>query len=232
MEEVSTISFFRFEGLSAKAWAFKMMGLGPRQLRAIPGQTFFKMFGTGRGIGFDPLPDWGVYALLQVWENEAQADAFLANSPFIAKYRKRSSAIWTIYMRNIDVKGRWSGGVPFKESQKIDPDNPIIIAITRATLRLGAVLPFWRFVPKTLAPLRNNPGLIYSKGVGERPFVQMVTFSIWKSRASLKQFAFESHGHAKAIENSNIHSWFKESLFSHFQPYRTEGSWQDVTLNL
>ncbi len=32
--------------------------------------------GSGKGQGFNPLPDWSRYCLLQIWENEQQVDRF------------------------------------------------------------------------------------------------------------------------------------------------------------
>jgi hypothetical protein len=41
--------------------------------------------------------------------------------------------------------------------------------------------------------LRWNEGLIYTKGVGEVPIIQMATFSLWKDFESVKQFAHKAN---------------------------------------
>jgi len=83
-------------------------------------------------------------------------------------------------------------------------------------------------VPTSQKPLQNNKGLIYTKGIGEVPFLQMATFSIWKDKESLMQFAYGSKEHAKAIAETKRLDWYKEELFSRFQPYKSLGTWRDI----
>ena len=64
--------------------------------------------------------------------------------------------------------------------------------------------------------LTNNPDLIYTKGVGEVPFVQMATFSIWKNLEAVKQFAYKSKEHATAVKMTRELKWYKEELFARF----------------
>jgi hypothetical protein len=52
MQQVITLTFFSFK--TNKTWAFKQMGVAPRQLKKISGLQFFKFLGTGGGEGFSP----------------------------------------------------------------------------------------------------------------------------------------------------------------------------------
>ncbi|MCB0703836.1 MAG: hypothetical protein KDC34_00940 [Saprospiraceae bacterium] len=226
MDQVTTISFFRFNSLSAKFWAFKMMRDSPGQLEKVAGLSFFKLMGSGRDKGFNPLPDWGVYCLLQVWDTENDAIAFFKEAPLIQQYRTKAQEVWTIYMRNIISKGLWSGQTPFHESENLDPDIPQLAVITRATIKLSHLIRFWRQVPASQRALSGNEGLLYTKGVGEVPIIQMATFSLWRNEDALKLFAYESRAHQKAIRMTRETGWYKEELFSRFQPYRMEGQWE------
>jgi hypothetical protein len=85
---------------------------------------------------------------------------------------------------------------------------------------------FWNYVPTSQKPLENNAGLIYTKGIGEVPFLQMATFSIWKNKDSLMQFAYGSKEHAAAIAKTKDLDWYSEELFSRFQPYKSIGFWK------
>ena len=96
--QITTITFFKYQGLLHKIWAFGMMQFAHGYLQSVSGQQFYKLMGSGKGMGFNPLPDWSVYALLQVWENEETADAFFANAKLMQKYQKRLSSLITVIL--------------------------------------------------------------------------------------------------------------------------------------
>ena len=183
--------------------------------------------GSGKK-GFNPLPDWSVYALIQVWQNESAPNDFFSNSKLMHRYRTKAFEIYTLYMRNIKSKGEWSGNNPFVLSDNLDTTNPYIAVITRATIKKRLLFKFWSYVPTSQKPLLENDDLIYTKGIGEVPFLQMATFSLWKSKEGLMDFAYKSNEHRKAISDTRTIQWYKEELFSRFQPYKSEGSWSDI----
>jgi hypothetical protein len=208
----------------AKLWAFWMMSFAHKPLSNIPGLQFYKLLGSGKD-GFNPLPDWSVYGLLQIWDTEKEAQAFFSSSKLVKKYQKKSVEQWTIYMKCATAKGEWSGRNPFGKSSTLDDDNPFISVITRATIKPRMLFKFWKYVPTSQQPLLGNEGLIYTKGIGEVPFLQMATFSIWRNKTSLLDFAYNSKEHQKAIQMTRQLDWYKEELFSRFQPYRSIGNW-------
>jgi heme-degrading monooxygenase HmoA len=232
VSSIATITFFRFRGIRNQFWGFTQMQFAHKALGALRGQTFYRLMGSGRGEGFNPWPDWSAYALLQVWENEKAADDFFSSSEIIGQYRQHTTQIWTVYMRPIMARGEWSGSNPFTPSAELDPDNPYIAAITRATIRWNKLIPFWRYVPTSQKSLAGNSGLLFTKGIGEAPIIQMATFSIWKNLDSLNEFAYRSREHIGAIQRTRDIRWYREELFSRFQPYRTEGTWDGIELKL
>jgi len=157
------------------------------------------------------------------WESEAVAEDFIKNSALFAAYRRRTAKVWTIYMKNILARGAWSGRNPFEPHTDLDKNFANIAVITRATIRLSKLRKFWKYVPTSSLPLAGNKGLIYTKGIGEVPVLQMATFSLWKNEQSLKDFAYNSPEHHRAIQKTRELNWYKEELFSRFQPYREEG---------
>ncbi|MEM9823980.1 MAG: DUF3291 domain-containing protein [Bacteroidota bacterium] len=228
MEQITTITFFKYSGLWNKVWAFNMMQFAHAQLAKAKGQVFYKLMGSGKGSGFNPRPDWSIYSLLQVWEDEASALAFLEQSDLMEAYKKHTQEHWTLFLKNIKAHGLWSGGNPFEVSQDLDSENPHLAIITRATIKTRKLLTFWNYVPTSERPIANNPGLIYTKGIGEVPVIQMATFSLWKNWESVKQFAYESAEHQEAIRKTRKLDWYKEELFARFQPYRSVGTWENV----
>ncbi|MBS9462650.1 DUF3291 domain-containing protein [Flagellimonas sp. 389] len=224
MGQVTTITIFKYPSFGAKFWAFLMMQFAHSHLKKVDGLQFYKLWGSGKE-GFNPLPDWSTYALLQIWENEDCASHFFETSSLMEKYRSRSKEHWCLYLKNLISRGEWSGSNPFKKSKEIDENNPFVVAITRATIKTKLLYTFWKYVPVSQEQLLTNEGLIYTKGFGEVPIKQMATFSVWKSKAALDSFAYQSRTHVKAIGHTRELKWYKEELFSRFQPYRSIGTW-------
>lgn len=231
MASITTLTFFRFSSRKSKLWAFGQMQFAHISIVKSPGLIFYKLMGSGRDIGFSLFPDWGVYALLGVWENEKAANDFFNYSPIYKQYQKRSLEQWTVFMKPIQTKGLWSGGNPFIPSSELDSNNPLIAVITRATIKPNKLLKFWRFVPTSQRPIeRGCPGLIYTKGVGEAPIVQMATFSLWQNLESLKNYAYNSIEHREAIKRTQQIDWYKEEMFTRFQPFKTTGTLEGIDL--
>ncbi len=228
--QITTMTLFRFNNLSDKWWAFKMMRLALPPLKKVKGCTFFKVLGSGAGQGFSILPDLSTYALLQVWEHEDLANDFFKSPGIFKTYINRSQEYWITYAKNISGRGTWSGKAPFQHSDSIDPKNKSLFVITRATVRLRSLLSFWSLVPMSQKSYKNNTGLLFTKGVGEVPIVEMATYSLWKSEADLLKFSKDQHGHGKSSKKALRKNWFKESLFSRFQPYKVKGTWGNVDL--
>ena len=223
-KQITTLSFFKFSSLSDKLWGFKMMQFAHKSISKSDGMTFYRLMGSGKGKGFNPLPDWSVYCLLQVWESEDAARSFFDSSDIIKRYEEHTSELYTLYMKNISSGGTWVGKKPFEKAANLDPHLPIAV-ITRATIKWNWLIRFWKYVPTSQEALEGNEGLIYTKGVGEVPIIQMATFSLWKDFESVKKFAYNSKQHKEAIRRTRKNEWYKEELFSRFLPYRSAGTW-------
>tara|TARA_B100001093_G_scaffold141058_1_gene133514 strand:- start:47 stop:748 length:702 start_codon:yes stop_codon:yes gene_type:complete len=224
-KQITTISFFKFSTLYNKIWGFVMMLLAHNDLYKVKGLSFYRLMGSGKGKGFNPFPDWSVYSLIQVWESEEVANEFFKSSILIKKYKSHTVEIYTLYMENIAAVGTWIGKTPFKKGRDLDSNLPIAI-ITRATIKLHWLLRFWKYVPTSQEPLEGNKGLIYTKGIGEVPIIQMATFSLWKDFDAVKDFAYNSRQHKEAIKKTRKNKWYKEELFSRFHPYKSLGTWE------
>ena len=223
-KRITTITFFKYEGFRNKWWGLGMMGKAHGFLAEMSGLCFYKLLGCGKNEDFNPYPDWSTYSLLAVWEDEAAAERFLATN-LMDLYREKTRETWTVFMKNIVAKGKWSGHNPFEASTSLNPENPLIAVITRATIKVKKLIPFWRYVPTSHLKLRGNEGLIYSNGIGEVPVIQMATFSIWKDKASLMNFAYKSREHDVAIQKTRELDWYSEEMFTRFQPYKSVGTW-------
>jgi spheroidene monooxygenase len=223
MKQVTTLSIFKFYSLGAKIWAFGMMQFAHSALQKADGCTFYKLLGSGKE-NFNPFPDWSVYAVLQVWKSEEHANQFIKKSKLFKSYTKKSTAQQTLYLQNIQARGEWSGENPFTSYSTDAIESGKLAVITRASIKLNKLRTFWKFVPTSQKPLLNAKGLLYTKGFGEAPFVEMATFSIWNSKEDLNQFAYQSREHVEAIKKTRKINWYKEELFSRFVIYKSEGN--------
>nr|WP_313809673.1 DUF3291 domain-containing protein [Allomuricauda sp.] len=204
-----------------------MMQFAHKHLRSVKGLEFYKLWGSGKE-GFNPAPDWSIYALLQVWNNERDAEHFITTSALMERYRSHTEENWTLFLRNEKSRGSWSGGNPFQKSDALTDSNPYVVAITRATIKNKMLLKFWKYVPKSQKGLLENDGLLYTKGFGEVPIRNMATFSVWKDRKALDAFAYQNNPHVGAIQQTRKLDWYKEELFSRFQPYISIGTWNGM----
>ncbi len=246
MKQIVSITFFRFEGFKNRWWAFTQMGkkvfLNKERIN-IPkgilvnasgawqeGATFMKMFGAGSGNGFNLMPDFGVYGLLAVWENEAAARLFFSQNEAFKSYQNRATEIFTVFLQPIMSHGKWDAVEPFETSGKNDPLAPVAV-LTRGSIKTKYIYKFHRFTRTTSRSLEGAEGRIFSIGIGELPIVQQVTFSLWDNEEAMKNFAYKNPHHAVVIKKTRELGWYSEELFARFQVLSTEGSWKNLDLN-
>ena len=79
------------------------------------------------------------------------------------------------------------------------------------------MIEFWRSVPKASNAIKSAKGVSWFKGIGEVPFIQQATFSIWKNLESVTNFAYKDMNHAEIVKKTRKRRWYKEDLFSRFE---------------
>ncbi len=225
MKAVS-LSFFRFEGLADKLWAFSQMQFARRPLRATPDIGFHKLLGSGSREGFHPFPNFSVYAVLATWPSVETGRARMKESAVFRRYRAHAAESWTVFLGATQSRGQWDRDAPFALAQDAGASNVESIAVlTRASVRLPHVLAFWRRVPDIAATIRKQDSLAFKIGMGEIPWLHQITFSIWHDRGAMEAFAYRGF-HAEAIERVRAEGWFSEELFARFRVLHAEGAWE------
>ncbi|MCS7057157.1 MAG: hypothetical protein NZM18_13390 [Thermoflexales bacterium] len=220
MRSLTSLTLMRFSG-SARVWMLAQMAFARPALRHTPGLRFWKLLGMGDG--FSLRPNLSGYGLLAVWALPEYADAFFSAAPIMRHFRSRADECWTIRMVAIQSRGAWSGMNPFEPDAAPD-DGPLAI-LTRATIRWRCLAAFWSSVPGTNHALIGAPGLVLSVGIGEAPVVRQATFSLWRSEADMRAFAYRTSAHAQVIRRTRDERWYAEDLFARFKPLMTEGTW-------
>ncbi len=221
-----SLSFFRFSGGVARAWAFAQMGLARPSLARTPDIGFWKLCGSGTGEGFTPVPNTAVYAILATWPDDATARARVATSPVFARYRARAVEAWSVFLSPTSVKGQWSGQSPF--STGAGSSSGPLAALTRATVRPSVAARFWGRVPNISDKIGADPNVVFKIGIGEVPLLHQVTFSIWPDERAMAAFA-RTGPHAEAIRAVRSEGWFKEELYARFAVCSDMGTWHGVS---
>jgi len=200
--------------------AILFMAIHKFALKRLPGVSFVKLLGTGKGESFTPKDAdpyrWGALVTIQQ-DNVDNLD----KSKVIRGWQKIAKKEYRAILKPISVHGLWSGKQPF-EVEKFDW-NGKIAAITRARIVWRKNLIFWRAVPPVTISLHQSPGLINAIGIGEAPIGLQGTFSLWESAAQLRDFAYKGQAHTQAIKATEENKWYSEELFSRFAVVQERG---------
>jgi spheroidene monooxygenase len=225
-----TLSLFRFGSVPARLWAFSQMGLARFALKRVRNLQTYKLVGSGTGEGFTPIPNTSVSGILATWpDHDAARRAIFGTSVFRA-YRQRSDEMLTIFLTPASARGKWAGTEPFMP-QDVTLDGPVA-AITRATVKPSVALKFWGQEPDVSRAIGADPNVMFKIGIGEVPWMQQVTFSIWPDTRTMAEFARAEGPHARAVKAVREGGWFKEELYARFRVDAVEGMWQGVTPDL
>ena len=221
---VATLTLARFRRPPGRLWAFAQMGLARWPLARMPGLRFRKLMGSGAGAGFAPVPNTAVWAILCVWDDRASAEAALGRGVH-RRWADRADECCHLLLRPTAVRGAWSGRTPFEPGPD-DAGGPVA-ALTRATIRPGALARFWRRVPRLDRLIGANGEVLMKVGVGEVLWLHQVTFSVWPDLASMARFARAAGGpHAEVIRLVRAEGWFREELYARFRVADARGIWE------
>jgi len=204
--------------------AFFQMALGPPRIPNHKGLRFIKIMGSGGKKGFSVWPSLQNYALLAIWDSEEDAKRFF-DSAWWKNYLENSHHHFTAYLQAAQAHGLWGGQQPFPLNGKLE-ENSTIGVLTRATIKPRLAWRFWKDVPIVSQSLQGFEGVQLSIGIGEWPWIQQATFSLWDSQKAMMNYAYRSKHHREAIQNTRKLGWYSEELFARFVPLRTEGVWE------
>ncbi|MEL6638179.1 MAG: DUF3291 domain-containing protein [Bacteroidota bacterium] len=222
--QITTVTFFRYAGWGKKLWALAQMQRATAPLQQIGGLEFFKLMGSGAGEGFSLRPDFSTYCLFAIWEEEAAARRFFAQSELFQRFCQQSEQQWTLYLVAQRAKGLWAGAQPFRPVPDFRPAGPLIV-LTRATIHWRRLREFWQHVPQSSEAIQRAEGVLFTKGVGELPWVQQATVSVWESAAAMRTFAYRNGVHQRIIKKTKERQWYSEELFAGFALIGEEGEW-------
>ena len=196
--------------------------------------SFWKLMGCGKNGTFDKTPDWRQWAVLTVWSLESKVkshkttpDSKLQTPNFLLSWWKFFGCeVWTLVLEPIEGHGTWDGKECFGTLPKQTEYEGMIGILTRATIRLNKLGSFWKNVAGVAHQMTGAEGFITSLGIGEVPWVKQATFSIWESKAHMKQFAYQMQEHAEVIRKTRKEDWYSEDMFVRFRILSSIGTLQ------
>lgn len=179
--------------------------------------------GTGRNGSFDIRPDLSQWSIMIFYDKQnfeaidAKNAAEYFMGPFISFWlRIFQTRVRYFLLAPYAGHGSWDKQA-FVVNRKSN-EEPVgkIAVLTRATIRLSGLIPFWKAVPSTSFQLNQHQGFQYSIGIGEVPFVKQATFSIWSSESDMKAYAYQMKAHQDVIRKTRTENWYAEEMFLRF----------------
>ncbi len=191
-----------------------------RRLRQVPGLTFWRLLGTGRGADTGPSADLHRTALFAVWESEADVDRFLTNP--LPRWSAAAER-YDVRLHAIGGHGRWRGTDVLAACARGAGTGPVAV-VTRADVRWRAWRRFRAAGPAVSDELQRADGMLAVVGVGELPVGRLGTFSLWSGLDAVRAFAGAAR-HREVVRRTRAERWYGEELFARFEPFDPAGTW-------
>ncbi len=194
--------------------------------------TFYKLLGCGKNGTFDKTPDlkqWGILTVHPSLNGIAESDKLQFQQSvygsFVTRWWKTFKCeTWTIVLEPTESHGLWDGKKVFGDLPKNTGFEGLTAVLTRATIRVNKLKAFWSNVEGAASGMTTAEGFVTSLGVGEAPWIKQATFSVWKSKALMKQFAYKMKDHAEVIKKTRKENWYKEEMFTRFKVLASYGT--------
>jgi hypothetical protein len=214
---IVVLNVARFSGFYKIFGFFSMMFFKIAFWFSTKNPILFKLMGTGKNGTFDIHPDYGQWAYMIATDDLEQYYSFWKNS-FYEKYlSKFTSNQYAIFLEPMVSHGFWDKKQPFGTPDTRFEINEPIAVLTRASIRFSKLKNFWQNVPAVANNLNQTPGLLYSIGIGEAPFIKQATMSLWQNEDSMKAFAYKKREHNSVISKTKKQDWYSEEMFTRFR---------------
>jgi hypothetical protein len=192
----------------------------PRPERT-PGLVYADLLMAARlGAGFLPRPRPGCVALFAVWRDDGALDAFLDHDPLAGVLLPGRG----VRLQPVRASGGWNGLPALVDAERTVADDEPVAVLTYGRLKLHRAAAFLRTSARAEADAIVHPALVSGTGL-TRPPRLVSTFSLWRSAAAMRDFAYRGTGHTGALQAVARRDFHHESIFIRFRPYAATGDW-------
>jgi hypothetical protein len=194
----------------------------PPDPEATPGLRYAETTITAT-IGSSPLPVPRTRraAMIAAWDDDRALDEFCRDHPLAERFADG----WQVRLEPLRVSGAWPEmpGLPERELPVAD-EEPVAV-LTLGRLRLTRVVPFLRTGAPAESEVAAEPELLAATGLARPPHL-VSTFSLWRSAAAMRDYAYREHGaHRAAVRSDRARPFHHRSAFVRFRPYASSGTW-------
>jgi hypothetical protein len=173
-------------------------------------------------------PDFRHWAFYAAWEDESALDDFLATADVARAWAHGATESCHFGLRPIRTRGPWEGTRVLRGSEGNASGGPVVY-LARLDLSLRGAIAMWvSAAPGLLHHLPDNDELLLGLPLVDRPYVQPVSFSLWRNDESAMAFVRREGGHREAVMRVRRSQDDAVKRFSsaRFEPYRCEGTWK------
>jgi hypothetical protein len=186
--------------------------------------AFYKLMGTGKNGSFDIWPDLSQWSVMVFYKKEKYSTTDFQKltqkllGGFIFTWLRLFKANTRFFhLEPYAGHGTWDKRSFIAQRKTPEETDGKIAVLTRATISIKGLIPFWKAVPSTSLHLNQHPGFVYSIGIGEVPLIKQATFSIWETEAEMKSYAYKMRAHQEVIRRTRTEKWYDEEMFLRFK---------------
>ena len=174
-------------------------------------------------------PDFRRWAFYAVWDQEAAIEQFLTASETGQAWSETTTEACHFWLRPRLARGRWEGIEILKGSESKGRVDGPVAHLVRLDLTPRGTLAMWGFAaPDVLHHLPDGHELLLGLPLVDRPYVQPVSFTVWRTAESAMTFAHRQQGHRDAVARvrRSQNSLLDRYSTAGFEPYRCDGTWK------
>jgi hypothetical protein len=174
-------------------------------------------------------PDFFRWAFYAVWDNDEAVHGFLTTSETGREWSEAAAEACHLWLRPNRVRGSWQGVQVLRGAESAGAADGYVAYLVRLDLSARGTLAMWASAaPGVFHHLPDSDELLLGLPLVDRPYTQPVSFSVWRTPQSARQFAHREAGHRDAVRRVQRSQHDVVARFSsgRFEPYRCDGTWR------
>ncbi len=172
-------------------------------------------------------PDFRRWAFYAVWDDEAALEDLLTASEIGRAWSEAAQACH-FWLRPTHVRGPWKGMQVLQGFESAEDLDGPVAHLVRLDLSPRGTLAMWgSAAPNVLHHIPDSDELLLGLPLVDRPYVQPMSFSVWRTPQSAMTFTHHEKGHRESVARvrRSQHDLLARFSSGSFDPYRCDGMW-------